>query len=96
MRHKDDPNAGAVWFVGLLSLFLTLLIIVVLQGIFFRMQDKEVYRKQLSGLSDEAAQLKNSQLSSMQEYRVIDKRARRYAIPLERAMELIIEENASK
>ena len=96
MRHKDDPNAGAVWFVGLLSLFLTLLIVVALQGIFFRMQDKEVYRKQLSGLSAEAAQLESSQLSRLQEYRVIDERSKRYAIPAQRALDLIIEENASK
>jgi hypothetical protein len=88
----DDPKATTVLFVGIVSVVAVFLIVVMLQIVFYRMQEREVARKSLDLAPEELAQLRASQQAELHSYGWIDEAGGVARIPIERAMELTVEE----
>jgi hypothetical protein len=88
----DDPKATTVLFVGIVSVAAVFLIVVMLQVVFYRMQEREVARKSLDHAPEELAQLRASQQAELHSYGWIDEAGGVAQIPIERAMALTVEE----
>ena len=82
----DDPKATTVLFVGIVSVAAVFLIVVMLQVVFYRMQEREVARKSLDHAPEELAQLRASQQAELHSYGWIDEAGGVAQIPIERAM----------
>ncbi len=78
-----------VTVVGTLLVFV---IIVALQAFFYNAQEAERVSKVDSQVPEELARLRAQQLEELHSYRWIDPRKGVVAIPIERAMELIVRE----
>ncbi len=89
---SDDPKAGTVVFVGIVSAVAVFLIVVMLQIVFYRMQEREIARKTLDLAPEELAQLRASQQAELHSYGWIDQAGGVARIPIERAMELTVDE----
>lgn len=96
MQRYDDPRSSSSLFVGLLSLLGLLIIVVLAEGFYHRLERGERERKQLPGLGEEAAMLREGQLAQLRGYRPVPGAEDRATLPIERAMELIVEENGRK
>jgi len=92
MQRYDDPQTSSSLFVGTVGLLLVVIVVLLAKGFFFRMLDDEVARKNLPGLGEEARFLSEGQLAQLSGYRPVEGEEGRVAIPIERAMEIIVEE----
>ena len=82
--------------VSLATFFiLTLAAVIALQAIFFRMKETEFTKKVVERLPAELIALQDEQTAQLARYRWIDKEAGVAGIPIERAMELVVEEESA-
>jgi hypothetical protein len=91
MRY-DDPNVPLSVVFGLIGAILVFVVIVVLQALFFHMQEAEFERKVYSQPNQELARLRAGQMEILSSYRWIDERSGVVGIPVERAMEKVAAE----
>ncbi len=94
MSSPDDPNVPWTLFILLISVALIFVIIVGLQAWFYDFNRDEIERKRGASLSTAVKQLRAEQLQTLNEYRWIDRNTETVGIPIERAMELLVEEYA--
>jgi hypothetical protein len=88
---KADPNAKAVAFVGIVGAVSVFLVVILLQIVFYRMQENETARKVLSAGPQELAQLEAQQGAELTGYAWVDEANGVARIPIERAMELTVD-----
>lgn len=89
----QGSRKGNVIFAALLVALTTTLLVIGLQSLFLGFFSSEVHLKQTSGRTDELQILQAEQRAVLGEYRILDPDSGRYAIPVERAMELVIRES---
>ena len=94
MRY-DDPDVPASAIVGILGAVLLFVIIVGLQALFYSMEREELARKVLEDPYEPLRQLDAGQLERLNSYGWVDQQAGTAHIPIERAMELVVEEAQS-
>lgn len=87
MAH-DDPNAGALAFVGALGTVVLVLVVLLLQAVFYRAQQAENERKALVSSPAELRALQTAQREQLASYRWVDREKGIAAIPIEEAMRL--------
>ena len=92
MRY-DDPNVAASAVVGIISAILLFVIIVVLQAYFYSAEQGELERKVYSQPYQALQQLDANQLELLNSYGWISEAEGTVHIPIDRAMDLIAEEN---
>lgn len=92
MSEQEDPKALSVLFVGLFGAVAVFLVVVLLQIVFYRMQEMETARKVVSMAPEELATLRAQQQARLNGYGWVDEGAGVARIPVERAMELVAEE----
>lgn len=92
MRY-DDPDVPASAVVGILGAILLFVIIVGLQAIFYRMQERELERKVYDQPNQELQQLDADQLETLNSYGWVDEQGKVAHIPIDRAMKLVVEES---
>ena len=90
---RDDPDASTTLAVGAASAILLFALVLVLQGLFNRSAEAESERKIVSRVPEEIERSRAEQLGKIGAYAWLDRGAGVVAIPIERAMELIIEES---
>ncbi len=88
---QADPNAKTVAFVGLVGAVSVFLVVILLQIVFYRMQEMETARKALSAGPQEVAQLDAQQGAELTGYAWVDEASSVARIPIERAMELTVD-----
>jgi len=91
-EHREDPNAAMTILVGIVSSILLFAIIVALQALFYEVQDSEVERKMLRQGPAELRILRSDQLEQINTYRWVDQANGVVAIPVDRAMDLMVRE----
>ena len=91
MRY-DDPNVAASAVVGILSAILLFVIIVMLQALFFRAEQREMERKVYSQPYQGLQQLDADQLGLLNSYGWVSEKDGIVHLPIERAMEIIATE----
>ena len=92
MRY-DDPNVAASAVVGIISAILLFVIIVMLQAVFYRAEQRELAKKVYSQPFEALQQLDATQLEQLNSYGWISQPEGIVHLPIERAMELIAAES---
>ena len=90
MRY-DDPDVPASAIVGILGAVLLFVIIVGLQALFYSMERQELARKVTEDPYDPLQRLDADQLELLNSYGWVDQQAGIAHIPIDRAMELVVE-----
>lgn len=96
MPRRDDKSSSSSLFPGFMALLVLVLVIILVQGLFFRMERDELARKTLPGLGVEAELLREGQESQLTDYARVDGSANQVKLPISRAMELVVEEYGQK
>lgn len=89
MRY-DDPDVPASAIVGIIGAILLFVIIVALQALFYRMEERELVRKVYDQPYEELQALDADQLETLNSYGWVDQQNQIAHIPIERAMELVV------
>lgn len=90
---EDDPDASATVFVGIAGAILLVVIVVALQGLFGQASRSEYGRKVEAEKPVELESLRAAQLEQIGTYRWVDPKQGIVAIPIDRAMELLVEQH---
>jgi len=91
----SDPNTPRTVLVGFVGTVLLVVIIVALQTLFYNVEKKEYQRKIVNQIPEELASLKAQQTENLHAYRWIDKASGIVAIPIDRAIELVVQESSN-
>ena len=91
MRY-DDPNVAASAVIGFISAILLFVIIVMLQAVFYRAEERELMKKVYSQPNEALQQLDAVQLEQLNSYGWANQAEGVVHIPIERAMELVAAE----
>jgi FlaG/FlaF family flagellin (archaellin) len=95
MRY-DDPNVPASAVVGIIGAILLFAIIVALQALFYSFEERELQRKVYGQPYEGLQQLDADQVEQLNSYGWISEPDGVAHIPIERAMELTVEELAQE
>jgi hypothetical protein len=90
MATRDDVNTPAIAMVGLISALLFFASIILLQVMFYRLETQQRYEKDVSQPFAELTTLVQRQQAKLAEYRWVDEKKGVVAIPIDRAMELVV------
>jgi hypothetical protein len=90
MATRDDVNTPVIAVVGLISALVFFASILLLQVMFYRIEARQRYEKDISQPPAELTALVQRQQARLAEYRWVDEKKRIAAIPIERAMELVV------
>jgi len=92
----DDPDVSASVLVGVVGAILLFVIIVGLQALFYRMDESERSRKVYEQPDQALQQLDADQLAALTSYGWVDQQRGVVRIPIERAMQLVVEESGGQ
>jgi hypothetical protein len=90
--EERDPRSATTLIVGAVAVILLAVAIVLLQVLFYRTSEAERWRKVVSQQPEELRQVQAEQLDRLNSYRWIDEQNGVVAIPIDRAMELVVKE----
>jgi len=96
MSSKGDPSIGPTVVTGILGTILTIVLVTVLHSYYGHELKSELARKVIAQPSIAVDQVRAEQLRQITEYRWVDPNAKTVAIPIERAMELVVAERAGQ
>lgn len=85
-----DVSSPKIVLVGFLGTVILFAIVVLLVVVFYQTKTEQDYVKNESQPQVEFSQLVTRQLGTLAEYRVLDKQKGVYAIPISKAMDLIV------
>ncbi|MHC4220229.1 MAG: hypothetical protein ACYSU7_17425 [Planctomycetota bacterium] len=92
----DDPKAGITWLLGLLGTLLLLVTVLAVTAIYFNLQAEMFQRQVVDAPFVEVQQLRGEQDALLAggwvEVEVQGEPVRKYTIPIDQAMQLVIEE----
>lgn len=89
----DDPDASLTLVVGIAGALFLFALIVALQALYGAAERAEFQRKVVEEKPIELQSLRAAQLERLGGYRSVDPAGGVVAIPIERAMDLVVEEN---
>lgn len=95
MKKTDDVNTPMIALIGILGAVLLFVLTVGLQAWIQGYQEGEHYRKVVEPPDQQLSELDSKQLQDINTYRVIDPKKGIYAIPIDRAMDLVVEDLAT-
>ncbi len=90
MATGDDVNTPVIALVGFISALLFFAIIVLLEVVFYWAEARQRYERDVSQPPQELATLMHNQQARLAEYRWVDEKKGVVAIPIDRAMELVV------
>ncbi|MGE5235256.1 MAG: hypothetical protein ACM3O7_02765 [Acidobacteriota bacterium] len=90
-RGGGDPNTPMTVIVGLMSALLLFVVVVLLQAFFYHSEREENRRKVVAVTPQELAQVRAQQQEVLHSYRWIDQQKKVVAIPIDRAISLLVE-----
>lgn len=89
---KENLDTGAIVTIGVLLVVLTFVLILLVQGWFYKAQSDEYVRKVIEPRAEELGTVTAAQRADLTTYRVIDQQAGTVAVPIARAMQLVVDE----
>lgn len=89
-----DPDAKATAVVGAVVAILLVVAVLVLQAYFYDAEQEQNFLKVVAVAPEDLARARAEQLDSLHAYRWVDEKAGVVTIPIERAMALVVAENA--
>lgn len=94
-RDGGDPNTPITVVIGIVGAILTFVVIIALQAVFYQVERSEQQRKVETVQPEDLARFRAEQAELLHGYRWVDQSAGIAAIPVERAMELVVRELAA-
>lgn len=91
-----DPRAPSTLVVGAAGVLITVLTLIGLEVLYYQTAGAEHTRKEVESIPLELEATRTEQIRQLAGYRWVDKQAGTVALPIERAMELIVEEHGRK
>lgn len=91
---NPDPRAVSTFVVGTVCVLLTVVVFIGLEVLYYKTAGAEFSRKKVETTSVELESTRAEQSQLLENYRWVDKDAGVVSMPIERAMELIVEEHA--
>ncbi len=95
MTSHEDVNTPLLAMIGFLGAILVFAIIVLLTVIYYAAEEREDYVKNINQPYTDLDNLLASQRAKLVEYRWVDQNKELVAIPIERAMQLVVAESRS-
>ncbi len=92
MSHHSDPDTPMVALVGLVGAVLLFAIVVALTALYKRTEHQQLQDKVVEPVPQELAGLRARQQAQLVGYRHLPGDGERVALPIERAMELVVAE----
>ncbi len=92
MATQDDLNTSAIALVGFVGAVLVFAVIVVLMIIFHRVEARQRSEKEVEPAYGRVTQLAADQQGRLADYGWIDREKRIARVPIQRAMELVVDE----
>ncbi len=89
---RDNLDNGLILTIGALLVVLVFVIILLLQAWFYKAQHDERVRKVVAPRSEELISALADQQDGLHRYRMLDPETGRVAVPIERAVQLIVSE----
>lgn len=90
--EERDPKSVTTVLVGAVGIILLAVVIILLQVLYYRTAEAERWRKVVSQQPEELRRVQAEQLDQLNSYRWVDEQGEVVAIPIERAMELLVKE----
>jgi hypothetical protein len=87
-----DPKSGPTLLVGIVGAVVLVVVVVLLETLYFRTAQSEFERKVIADGAQELRSVQAEQRELLNGYRIVDAGQGVVAIPIERAMELVVEE----
>ena len=91
-QTNADPDTSATIVVGVVGAIVVFAIIVALQALFYNVEASETVSKVYSVAPEQYSRLRADQLETLNSYRWIDRKNGVVGIPIDRAMELVVQE----
>jgi hypothetical protein len=95
MRPSSEPNTPMTVLVGIGFALLLFLTVVILEAYFYRAEENENAKKVVAVAPEELAQLRAQHENQLNSYRWVDEKKGIVAIPIERAMKLVVRDLAA-
>jgi hypothetical protein len=89
---RENIDSAMITTIGILLVVLTFVLVLLVEGWFYKAQHDEYLRKVVAPRSEALASAVADQQERLHSYRMLDKDAGQAAIPIERAMELGVRE----
>ena len=89
-KDSDGLNTPVIAVVGFVSAVLTFALIVAVQVLYYQVSAAETDRKVIAVRAEEADDMLAQQEAKLARYGWVDRAKRRIAVPVERAMELVV------
>jgi len=89
---ESDPQSTPTLLVGAVGMILLMVIVLLVEVLYHRTTQAEVYRKVISEQPLELRQVQAEQLEQLNGYRWVSEPEGVTAIPIDRAIDLIVEE----
>jgi hypothetical protein len=93
--RQDDPDISLTAMVVVVGTVLTFVVVVFLQAVFYRAETAEYERKIVNEPPKKLRSVRAEQGAVLNDYRWVDRENGVVAIPIERAMEIMIERGES-
>jgi hypothetical protein len=90
VRETGEPNTPLTALIGVVFAIALFALVVSLQALFYRQESEENARKVGAVAPEELSRLKAQQLETLHAYRYVDPKAGVVAIPIDRAIELVV------
>jgi len=94
--ETTEPRKGAIALVGAGIVILLVLIIVGVEAYYDRVRDQQIFVKQLQPVSEDLKALRAREDTDLNSYRYIDRAKGSVRLPINRAMDLLVEEAHAK
>ena len=88
-----DPRSAATVVVGAVGVTLLAVVIILLEVLFQNTWEQEHVRKVVSQQPEELRSVQATQMETLNGYRWVDEQNGTVAIPIDRAMELLVKED---
>jgi hypothetical protein len=90
---QGDPNARPVVFVTVIGIIVLLITVFGLQGLYYQSEQREAQRKLLTPEYIDLQRMRAEQRANLAGYRWADREKHVVTIPIERAMQQVIQEH---
>jgi len=91
-RNYDDPKADTLATIGFVGTLLFVALVIGLAALYFNVQNQEIDAKVFNADFPELRRLQTEQRAALSGYRYANPEKSAVAIPIDRAMQLVVEE----
>ena len=90
--ERSEPRAGFIAAIGGAIMITLVLVIAGVQAYYDHVRDQQIFVKQLEPVSEDLKALRAREAQQLHSYQYIDRAKGTVRIPIERAMDLLIQE----